>query len=149
MTKKVNQAAGGATKTAGGAASGLNKTASGAVKNAGGAAGGEFEPRALHALLKRQRLTVLPVGAVGDLADTGKQTAGAIRKGDIKGAASGLASGTGQTVAGIKISTTPTLIYLTDELRSKGAGKGVGSTVSGLGEGVSSTVCLTLLCGMT
>jgi hypothetical protein len=39
-------------------------------------------------------------GAVGNLANTGKQTAGAVRRGDVKGAASGLASGAGQTVAG-------------------------------------------------
>lgn len=59
-------------------------------------------------------------GAVGDLANTGKQTASAIRQGNVGGAAKGLASGTGKTVAG--------------------AGKGVDKTVSGLGDGVSSTV---------
>lgn len=43
-----------------------------------------------------------------------------MRKGDVKGAASGVAKGTGQTVAG--------------------AGKGVGKTVDGLGKGVGDTV---------
>ena len=51
------------------------------------------------------------------------KTAGALRQGDFKGAAGGLAKGTGQTVAG--------------------AGKGVDNTVSGLGDGVDSTVSST------
>lgn len=55
------------------------------------------------------------------MANTGYQTASAARRGDVKGTAKGLASGTGQTVAG--------------------AGKGVDNTVSGLGKGIDSTVC--------
>ena len=43
-----------------------------------------------------------------------------MRKGDVKGVATGVAKGTGQTVAG--------------------AGKGVGKTVDGLGKGVGDTV---------
>jgi len=43
-----------------------------------------------------------------------------VRKGDVKGVATGVAKGTGQTVAG--------------------AGKGVGKTVDGLGKGVGDTV---------
>ncbi len=37
---------------------------------------------------------------MGNLANTGKDTANAVKSGDAKGAAKGLASGTGQTVAG-------------------------------------------------
>lgn len=78
VTNKVGQVAGGTTKTVGSAASGAVGTAGGAAKNVGGTA----------------------TGAVGNLANTGKQTGAAIRRGDIKGTATGLASGTGQTVAG-------------------------------------------------
>ena len=118
-TNKVNQAADGVAKTGGGAVKGATGTAGGAAKNVSGTA----------------------QGALGNLGNTGKQTGAAIKKGDIKGTASGrfstgrqmsrsgcadghcllgLASGTGQTVAG--------------------AGKGVDDTVSGVGDGVGGTV---------
>lgn len=59
-------------------------------------------------------------GAVGNLAKTGQDTAGAIGRGDVKGTAKGLAGGVGQTVGG--------------------AGQGVDKTVSGVGSGVQGTV---------
>ena len=66
-TNKVNQAAGGVAKTGSGAVKGAAGTAGGAAKNVSGTAG----------------------GAVGNLTNTGKQTGAAIKRGDIKGTASG------------------------------------------------------------
>lgn len=73
MTNKVNQATGGATKSAGGVAKGATGTAQGAAKNVTGTA----------------------QGALGNLSNTGKQTGTAIKKGDIKGTASGKSSSLG------------------------------------------------------
>lgn len=66
-TNRVNQAAGGVAKTGTGAVRGATGTAGGAAKNVSGTA----------------------QGAVGNLANTGKQTGAAIRRGDIKGTATG------------------------------------------------------------
>lgn len=57
---------------------------------------------------------------MGNLAKTGSDTANAVKKGDVKGTASGLGKGVGNTVGG--------------------AGKGAGDTVSGAGKGLEGTV---------
>lgn len=62
-------------------------TASDAAKNIGGTAQGVAKDASSTAN-----------GAVGNLTQTGKTTAGAIKRGDIKGVGSGLAKGTGATV---------------------------------------------------
>ena len=86
------------SKGAKNAVGGVTTTASGAAKNVTGTA----------------------TGAVSNLQKTGTDTVGAIGRGDVRGAAKGLAGGVGTTVGG--------------------AGKGVNSTVSGVGKGVSGVV---------
>lgn len=66
-TNKVNQTAGGVAKTGGGVAKGATGAAGGAAKNVSGTAS----------------------GALGNLSNTGKQTGAAMKKGDVKGTASG------------------------------------------------------------
>lgn len=76
-------------------------------------------------------------GAVGNLAQTGKTTAGAIKRGDVKGVGTGLAKGTGATVGaagqGVRTSFPLRSLELTGDSQA-------GATVSGAGKGLDSTV---------
>ena len=98
MSKKVNQASKGATKTVGD----VGKGASSAAGQAG------------------SNVTNTASGAVGDLKNTGSNTWSAASKGDLKGAAGGIAKGAGQTVGGV--------------------GSGAGKTVNDAGEGANKLV---------
>ena len=106
MSKKVNQASQGATKTVGDAGKGATSAASQAGNNVSNTAS----------------------GAVGNLKQTGTDTWGAASKGDVKGAFGGVAKGAGQTVGGVGSGAGKTV-----DDAGKGANKLVGGVGKNLG----------------
>lgn len=106
MSKKVNQASQGATKTVGDAGKGATSAASQAGNN----------------------VTNTASGAVGNLKQTGTDTWGAASKGDLKGAFGGVAKGAGQTVGGVGSGAGKTV-----DDAGKGANKLVGGVGKNLG----------------
>lgn len=106
MSKKVNQASQGATKTVGDAGKGATSAASQAGNNVSNTAS----------------------GAVGNLKQTGTDTWSAASKGDIKGAFGGVAKGAGQTVGGVGSGAGKTV-----DDAGKGANKLVGGVGKNLG----------------